>query len=240
MKPDIIVTWPSGLDYPLWRWFIKQYRKLFNEVIVVFYPHGSLDFSLFLKENFLETTFLISDTHTEHWREDAVNTALNQAKSDWIWFTEQDFIVKDQYFFDRVFEAMKKFDVIGTRQGIRLHPCCIFAKKELVLKTNRDFGTGEKDWDHFSKVTKQLEETAKIGFLEDLGLKEGRDWYHMTSLTWNYFRAMDNEIKDFHEPANFLVWNFYNRMAKVPQDPKFMALSYRVEQLLSSFGKFLE
>lgn len=239
-KIDIIVTWPSGLDYPLWRWFIKQYRRLFNEVLVVFYPHGRLDFTKFLKDNFKEAKFFISDSHWLTWREDAINTALNYSKAEWIWFTEQDFLFKDQYCFDRVFEEMEYSDVIGIRQGIRLHPCCIFAKREAIEKTDRNFGVGGKNLDHFSLITKQWDKFAEIAYLEDFALREGVDWYHMSSLTWNYFRCHDGDIKDVHEPANFLVWNYYSRTRAVPQDPRYLALSYWVEQQLSSLGKFLK
>ena len=239
MKPDVILTWPSGLDYPICRWYLSQNRKKFNKIFVTFYKHGCLDFSDFIMKNWQGVDFLVSKTTNENWREDAVNIALAQSKSEWVWFTEQDFLFKDDYCFEKIQEAMKKYDVIGVRQGNRIHPMCIFAKRSVIDKTDCDFGTGEKHLDHFSKVVKQWDKFAKIGYLEDLGLFEGRDWYHMSSMTWNYLRIIDNDIKDIHEASNFLIWNAYNRAAKVPQSPIFQGLAARAEALLTTFGAFL-
>ncbi len=238
-KIDLIVTWPSGMDYPTWRWFISHYHKLFNNIIVVFYPKGSLDFTRFLRSNFPEVKFLISDSIGQTWREDAVNTALNYSTADWVWFTEQDFLFKDLYCFERIFEAMKDHNVIGVKQGNRFHPCSLFVKRKIIDKTSKDFSAPKQDMDHFSIFSKEIESIGKPITFDRLALFKNKDWYHMSSLTWNYFRIMDDELEDMHEPANFLVWNYYSRKAAVPQAVPYIGLSKWAERKLSSFGEFI-
>lgn len=236
---DVLVTWPSWLDYPIWRWYIRANRDLFNKVLVTFYSQGEGDVTRFLYDNFPEATFLVSDDSAHTWRGTAVNVGLNQSHAPWVWFTEQDFIWKSDHFFDIVFAAMGTADVIAVKHGDRLHPCCLFAKRSLIDRTSRNFDPAGKDMDHFSVLSKEIKEIADVVYLEDLGLLEGKDWFHMSSLTWNYQRAHDKDVADIHNLRDFLVWNYYSRVVDVPQTPEFLALSYWAEAQLTDLGYFL-
>jgi len=238
MKPDVIVTWPSGVDYPLFRLQIKLFRKWFNKVIVCFYPHGQPDFRVFLRVNFPDVEFVESGEFSERWRETAVNFALSKSTSDRILFTEQDFFAKGDYFWEKVFNMVPNADTIGIKQGTRLHPCFLLTKRELLDKTSRDFGVHGEHKDHFWKFSQEILNAGEFTDLKELDLFSGSDWYHMSSLTWNLFRIKDNNIREMHNTAEFLTYNSYSRTPLVPQDVRWMAFTYYTDSLLSSFGNF--
>ena len=239
MKPDVLITWPSGCDYPLCRVQLSQFRDYFNNIIITFYEHGLPDFRPFIKKSHPDWIFLESPESSVAWRERAVNIGLDASKSDYVLFTEQDFFWKDDRFLNRVLNRANHFDTIGIRQGNRLHPCFLLTKRSLINKTSRDFSVKGQDLDHFSQFSKEIQELGTFADLKEIGLYEGRDWYHLSSLTWNLFRVKDLTPREFHYLADFLIYNAYSRTKKVPQDPKWIAFTYMAESLLSGFGKFL-
>jgi len=239
MKPDILITWPSGCDYPLCRFQLSAFRSYFGKVIITFYPHGTPDFRGFIRKTHKDWTFIESRESSVAWRETAVNLGLEESDSDYVLFTEQDFFWKDDHFLRTVFEAAKKWDTIGLIQGCRLHPCFLLTKRSLIEKTSRDFSVKGKDQDHFYQFGKEIREVGSFVDLKDLGLFSGRDWYHLSSLTWNLFRVKDWTPREFHYLADFLVYNTYSRTARIPQDPRWLVFTHMAESLLSGFGKFL-
>ena len=239
MKPDVILTWPSGCDYPLCRLQLQEFKKFFNKVIIAFYEHGLPDFRPWLKKNIPGAVFCEVEPELEDWRERAVTSAIKKSESDWILFTEQDFFAKDDSFYQVVSQARSRADVIGYDQGTRLHPFFLLTSRALLAKTSQDFSVRGQDQDHFSKVSKELFFMGRFVDLRDLGLREKIDWYHFSSMTWNIFRIKDNDIREFHDPASWLVYNAYSRTAKVKQNPAWRLFTYYAETLLSDFGKFL-
>lgn len=239
MKPDVLFCWPSGVDYPLCRLQMQEFNKYFNQVIVVAYEHGTPDFRPFLRGNFKEAVVLDSPENGVAWRETAVNIGLDYSKSDQVLFLEQDFFWKDEKFIEKVEEAMKEYDIVGIRQGTRLHPCFLRTSRALIDKTSRDFSVQGQDKDHFQKFAAEVLALGKFIDLRELGLFEGKDWYHFSSMTWNLFRIKDNNTREMHETENFLIYNAYSRTKRVPQDPRWIGFTYYTEYLLSTFGRFL-
>jgi molybdopterin-guanine dinucleotide biosynthesis protein A len=238
-KPDVLITWPSGVDYPICRFQLQNFRSFFNQVIISIYPHGQPDFTSFLKQVMKKTTFVDVAFHPVKWRENCVMAGLEKVKSDWVLFTEQDFFFKDEYFLYQVLKETKNSDVIGIRQGPRLHPCFLLVKKETLDKTSKKFEVLGQDKDHFYGVSQDLLKIGKFKDIRDLGLFEGIDWYHLSNLTWNLFRIKDGDVSEFHEPVEFLVYNAMSRTRKVVQDARWIAFTFYAETLLSKFGKFL-
>lgn len=239
IKPDVILTWPSGFDYPLCRLQLTLFKGYFNRVIVAFYRHGEPNFIPFLASNCRNWIFVESPETGEAWRERAVSLALEKSESDHVLFTEQDFFWKDDNFLKQVLRAAATWDTVGIDQGQRLHPCFLLTKRELIEKTSKDFAVQGNDKDHFSKFTNELLGLGSFRALKDLGLFFDRDWYHFSSLTWNLFRLKDQNMREFHEPENFLIYNYLSRTKRVPQDKRWIAFTYFAETLLSSYGRFL-
>lgn len=239
MKPDVILTWPTGCDYPLARLQLKTHRKYFKDVIIAFNPKGALNFSEFIRTAHKDFTCLFSPVDNECWREAAVTLALQESKSDEVIFTEQDFFIKDEQFLIRVAEARKKYDIVGIRQGNRLHPCFIQTSRKLIEKTSKDFSVQGQDKDHFQKFAAEALAAGSFIDLKDIGLFEGTDWYHFSSMTWNLWRVLNDDVREMHEVNEFLVYNAYSRTKQVKQDPRWLALTYYAEKLLTKFGRFL-
>ena len=239
MKPDVLLTWPTGCDYPLARLQLETSKAFFKKVIISFYSHGLHDFSSFIRESHKDFLCLFSPVFNDAWREAAVTLALSHSKSDEVIFTEQDFFWKSEQFLIRVAEARKKYDIVGIKQGNRLHPCFIQTSRALIEKTSKDFSVQGFGKDHFQKFSEEALALGSFIDLKDIGLFEGIDWYHFSSMTWNLQRILDDDTKDFHEPQEFLVYNAYSRTKQVKQDPRWLAHTYYAEMLLTKFGRFL-
>ena len=95
---DIVSQICIFTDYPIWRANIQKYRDKFKKVIT--YPsrhHGVIDLEEFWKRVFPETWVepVEIDYGKEDWRTAETNPCLKLSDSEWIWFTEADFFVKD-------------------------------------------------------------------------------------------------------------------------------------------------
>lgn len=238
-KPDVIITWPSGCDYPLCRWQLQQFREYFNKVIIATYTYGKPDFREFLKNVMKKTEFVDAGKDSDTWRERCVATALEKSTSDWVLFTEQDFFWKGDHFLEAVMKAKEKYNVIGITQGTRLHPCFLLVKKDLLEQTRKEFGVQGDGKDHFYGVSQELKEKGNFVSLDQLGLFEGVDWYHFSSMTWNHYRIKDGDITEFHEPLEYLVYNNMSRTKRVPQDARWLAFTHYADLMLTKFGRFL-
>lgn len=205
ISPDVIVTWPSNCDYPLWRRFIFENRLRFNKVIVVFHHTNALpDFRDFVMDamKYDRITFLTDiRTQPDHdWRDDAINAALSQSDADWVWFTEQDFTLKYPIQFWMAVDELdaKGSDAIGILDGSRLHPCCLFISRLMLGKLQLDFGTSDR-WDHFGRIQNQLYSIADVGIL-DASL-----YHHMNGLSHN-LRLMFDKQEVTYKPDEFIEY----------------------------------
>lgn len=162
-KPDIIVTWPRNCDYPLWRAFVHQERQRFNEIIIAFTEtHEGHDYREFIRTVMYDDHVHFIDprplSSTEDWRNVAVNASLMYSyNAEWIWFTEQDFFVTEPSQFWTWTERHDTLDVVGIKDDNRLHPCCLFMKRDALNKTCRNFGIVPDKLDHFGLIQKDIE-----------------------------------------------------------------------------------
>lgn len=250
MKPDVIVTWPTGYDYPWWRWQMTAHREKFDQIFVVFHKMGHPDFRKFLYRNFKKVFYINMKEPGFYWRHNSINQALQFSKNPWVWFTEMDFFVKEDYFFVKMFEEAEKVDGAGFRSSERWHPACLLLKRETIDKTDCFFDPAYYDkkkgeegltalLDHFVVFSWQLAKVAKIKTLKEIGLVEGEDFYHMEDLTHNYDRVKVGNVEEMHRPRDFLIYNAISRSIPVPQDKRWLEITYVAEYLLSPLGKFL-
>lgn len=239
MRPDLIITWPTSCDFPVWRSFLRNNRDRFNEVFITMSGTGQdVDYTDFLEKAFEKdrVTFRRAGTYinTGDWRNSAVNTALANSKSEWVWFTEQDFFIANpQKFFNRVEALSKENDMIYVLEGERIHPACLFVKREFIDKTRKDFGIIPDKSDHFGMFVDDL---AEAGAKSDK--ISGVSYMHMNGLTHNYALIKNKEIKNIYQPGVFQLYNAYARMQAVEQDSRFINLSFEVDDQLSPLCRF--
>jgi hypothetical protein len=128
----------------------------------------------------------------DDWRNIAVNHALQYSKSEWVWFTEQDFLPKGN-FWEEVGKAVSNdCKTIGILEGERLHPACLFIKREILNQTKHDFGIIPNVSDHFSRLAKDL---------DSLGIKPAilppETYEHMNGLSNNFRQLLDGQEPNY-------------------------------------------
>lgn len=197
-KPDLVICWPRNCDYPLWRAFIHDNRERFNVVIIIFTEtNQGEDYREFVKENLINDWVLSVNSPKpngiEDWRNVAINHGLLQSyNAEWIWFTEQDFFPLNDFWEEVANKADQGAQVIGVKEGERLHPCSMFIKREVLNKTDKDFGIIPDKEDHFSKITKNLEAMGA-----NIELISRDHWFHMNGLSHNLSLIERGEIPTY-------------------------------------------
>lgn len=218
VKPDIIISWPNNCDYPLWREFLTNNRARFNEVIIaITETNQAPNYTDFIKESLtpLHCQFVIppSTPSGRDWRDIAVNQCLlHSYNAEWIWFTEQDFILTDveRFFEELEIQAQQGIEVMAYYDAWRMHPCCIFIKRSLLNKTSRFFGIKPNKYDHFYRLQKDI---------EALGVAVYRinDWaMHLNGLSSNMSLIARGEAPNY-KPEQLALWVAECLKAKVPQ-----------------------
>lgn len=197
-KPDVIVTWPSNCDYPLWRQFVRHNRYRFNKVYISFMEANDPDNEY---RNFVidamrddKCSFFFTGSGPQ-WRNNSVNHALRHVGSDTVWFTEQDFTTKGNFWGH--YNTIKDTKVAAIFQGERMHPACIFAKVETIEKTSKNFDIGD-GFDHFGRFQKDVEDVLKIA-----PVKIPKRYYeHMNGLSHN-FHLVSKKQTPVYKPIEF-------------------------------------
>lgn len=161
MKPDVIISWPRNCDYPLWRQFIRDNRNRFEKVIIVFTEtNNGANYRHFVTRAMQQDDVTILESPVvggrEDWRNIAINYALQFSNSDWVWFTEQDFFPLAD-FWQYIEEGEKLGGVICVKEGYRIHPCCLFIRRDQLEKTSKNFGIVADKLDHFGLVQIDIE-----------------------------------------------------------------------------------
>lgn len=215
--PDIIISWPDNADYPLWRKFLVENRKSFNEVIIVFTRSNR-------KENYIDFVKTMLTPHhcqfvvppvtgaNQDWRDVAVKQALiHSYNAEWIWFTEQDFIIPDWTRFGSMVDTAEAMgnDVVALYDGPRMHPACIFIKRKILARTSRQFGIIPDRADHFYILQRDLETLgANIYPIHSNTNRRTDDQalcFHMAGATHNMNLVSDGKSPCF-ERARFNKW----------------------------------
>lgn len=224
MNMDLIEVWPTHVDYPLHREFLRDNYKRFDKVIIALTNMQTpWNISTFLKNNIAHALFLEPDPPTSKydWRSKAVNRALGVSHAPWVWFTEQDFVVTDPLFWESAEHKIERedLDTLIYVEGERPHPACWFVRRELIEETSRNFGLVPDQGDHFSIFFRELYGAdAKIGYL-----KQNDYFYHMNGLSQNMYLLQSGQ-----EP-NFRIPEFKNYLRKclncsVPMQDEFVTM----------------
>lgn len=239
VKPDIIVTQPYSIDYPLWRAFIQDNRDLFDKVILGYYQDWrKFNFKDFIMQAMPDAVHVDCGVvpGNKDWRDWCVNAALKESKSDWVLFLETDFIASSGFYRD-VFTIVNDYDVVGysdkerttSWQGntgdwsstVRLHPAYILVSRSLIDQTSKDFGAHpDKDRDHFGVFTEELYH-LKPRFYD---LNKRSDWKHYAGLYSNYMLVQAGN-KPNYKPEEFKQYVKLAMNAPVIQDPRFLEWS---------------
>lgn len=217
MTPDVIVSWPRSCDYPVWRAFIAANRERFAKVIVVFTDHHrERDLSPWIRENFPDVTFIDSPRREDcDWRDVAVNAGLQVSDADWVWFTEQDFLLTDpERFWAKVDSYSLFMDAIGWHEhNARWHPSCLFVRREVIEATSRYFGPVPQD--HFYVFgLEAAEQTKQITALPQTGL-----FRHLAGTSDNHRILETGDPEDIYKPDQFRGYLRDCLSAGVPLEP---------------------
>jgi hypothetical protein len=202
---DLIISWPNSMDYPLWRDFIVEHLAYFNQVFIVFTETNTgIDYSEFVTSSLSEHEQIVCMKsrkleNGEDWRSVAVNQALDQSKSKWVWFTEQDFFVLSPSFWPITKTYLQKYDVVGYKDGAtRMHPCNLWVKREYIDKTGKDFGVVPDKLDHFARFYNQLRESG--AFFKQLKYDPAESiFYHMNGLSSNLSLIQRGEVPNYKD-----------------------------------------
>lgn len=226
VKPDIICTQPSHVDFPMWRYYLEKYKDYFGEIWVALsnaHRHTNL-----LQFEFDELRRIGVSVITDmsyipghDWRSSAVNKCLAQSKANRVLFLEQDFVIADDKFWEDIFinpAPLIGFKEDHTRIG-RLHPAFLLTNRDLLNKTSLQF-SAIPSHDHFGKVSEELEAQVAPLYLEDLA--PGR-WEHLAGLTHNYSLIMDGGQPN-HSVERFVQYNQQILTLPVIQSPQFVVI----------------
>jgi hypothetical protein len=229
-------------DYPILRHLLNAKWKFDQVILFPSRHHGKIDCEEFLKSN-IKATWVTRppiDYGVEDWRQAECIPCLPHSKSSWLWFSEQDFFVDDwEEFFAYIEEQMKTADLIGWWHDSAfpyIHPCCMFIKREMLDKTNKDFRAHPETIgsDHFAMITRDVERLGgKIVKIQDDGWTNWERAFHMAGLTYPYQNFDgDNTIFGVGNVESFYVYNKLARQAPIVQDPQWLDLSIEVEKVL--------
>ena len=180
MIPDVIVSWPWTCDYPLWRKFIADNRHRFAKVLVAFTTNtdGPTDYRQFVREQIGDIAEYFDVPTDGEWRDRAVNAALDRSTAEWVWFTEQDFLIRDETFWEYLRPTWSEAIVGWLDETPRLHPSCLLVHRHLIDQTSRHFGPGSID--HFARFGQELQGTIYL-------IPDDGTWEHLQGLSQNHY-----------------------------------------------------
>ena len=227
IKPDVILVWGRNCDFPLWSEFIHHERARFGKVIVAFMDsYLGEDYRDFIIQAMTpdNVVFIAPSTQDElgsiDWRHAAIHKALVHVTSDWVWFTEQDFFPTDEHFWEMVYASANEAEAIGIKEGDRLHPCCLFFKKEALERTNKFFGIVAGESDHFGQIQKDIQ-VFGIKLVELSG-----HYKHMAGASHNFRLIYEGGEPNFR-PDEFAEYLKKCLQVSVPLDARFTATAKR-------------
>lgn len=204
IKPAVLITWPLHNDYPVCRWNLERFQEYFDGIYIALSNHHveNQDLSNFIRAKLPFCHFVEFERTRPDWRDDAVNVLLDTIPSDtkYVLFMEQDFLIHDKTFFDKVFA--EEYPFIFYQEDQRIHPAFAVVRKDIIDHTSRDFSVSPPG-DHFFKFFGELPFGMNI---EDLGVHKKEDYYHMAGLSQNYINFKYEE--PFFHSVNFLYFNW--------------------------------
>lgn len=223
-----LLTWPVHRDYPLFRYRMRSFHEYFKDVFIAFTNENQpINYMGWIVTNMPYAQPTKPMYSKPDWRNDTVNTLLTlDTHTDYYLFMEQDFLIKKEEFFRRIFDMNEDF--IYYEEGGRIHPAFALIKRELVNKTSLDFSAyPDEGKDHFGRFFDEIKSLCPGKELRTLGFEEQKDFYHMAGLTQNYACAERGE--PFYKPEEFLHYNFLS-MVLPYQNPQFYMKQYEIAE----------
>ena len=225
MKPIVCLVWPKHCDYPVFRYNMKRFKDYFQDIFIGFtYHYQEEDYSNFIRAD-LDAKFIdIKHGQDQDWRDEGINQLLDlMPPTEHVLFIEQDFLIKDGTFFDKLFK--EDHDFIYYMEGSRIHPAFALVKRDLIERTSRDFSAVHPK-DHFGKFFDELGLLTQGQNIEDLGVVFKEDFYHMAGLTQNYqcFKYQD----PFFRPNTFFYFN--HKSSLLPHQSPFVETMRKINQ----------
>ena len=210
VKPDVFLVWPQHIDYPFARYMLSRYRSYFAEVYIAITDHGQMeDYSQFLINNLSPLAKLKRIPKGQgDWRNNAVHVLLSESTGSWVLFLEQDFLIRDERFFEVLLNT-SDYNFLYYDHAGRVHPACALVTRDIIDKTGRNFSASPPAFDHFGLFFSEVLRMANSADLETLGLHDGEDYYHLAGLTENYHAT------PYHKPNQFLTYNHYAQQLPV-------------------------
>jgi hypothetical protein len=229
---DVLLSNPRHVDYPLFRYNLKWFKPYFKTVYIAL-TQDTIPPDI---TNAITQSREYEGVHwvrparadgTNDWRDVAVKDMItNFAHSDYILFLEQDFLIRDQRFFDKIFEALDKYDFIYYQEGERIHPAFALIRRDSAMNSTLDFSV-KPTYDHFYSFFNSLPPFMERTEIRDIGLVEKEDFYHMAGLTNNYHVFKLGQ--PFYKPQEFLAYNYHcNRLPITPVN-QFYELCQKIE-----------
>ena len=233
IKSNLFLTWPEHCDYPLFRYYLEQYREFFSRIVIVF-TQGLKERNLkpFIKSAIKDVDFIDSHYMFPDWRQNAMLSLLDNSNSSHFLNMEQDFMIKPEYL-KMVLSHTRNYDFIGYKEGDRIHPAFSLVKRSNLYLTSKDFSAyPDEGLDHFGLFFKEMENLTKFKDIRELGIFERKDFYHIAGLTQNYHCFKEGQ--PFYKPSEFLTYNSLVQKLPIPQSQEFMSYSEAIEK---AFGK---
>lgn len=229
IKPDVIVSWPRHMDYPLFRYNLTWMRPYFNEVFIAL-TQDTLppDITPWIINSMTNVRFIKppKSDGVNDWRNLAVrDVLLNFCKAQWVLFLEQDFLIFNEKVLEKIFDATNTYDCLYYQEGERIHPAFALITRENIFKSSLDF-SAHPTFDHFYSFFTSLPYTKRAE-LKELGLQEYVDFKHMAGLSNNYH--VFNLGQPFYKPEEFLAYNYWIQHLPLPLSPSFRILSEQIE-----------
>lgn len=211
MTIDLVLTWPDTTLYPPFVAFLRANYSHFEKIIIYI---SEMNYGWDIRDQIINSLKDIPNVYIcdpvergdKDWRQIATLESLKLSTSDYVWFIEQDFFMT-KHFVDKLLENLDKYSTIGFRDGNRLHPACLIAKRSIIDKTGRDFSADSPTFDHFAMFSAQAEAQGGVTTLDELDLKENRDWYHFAGLSHNHNLEQQGKEAN-HKPEEFRLYKF--------------------------------
>jgi len=252
MKPDLLICWMESCDYPIHRLLLERYRTFYGKIIIYFSKHfRGKTYTDFLKDSLRDLGNIVFLDPIEYkygeedWRNVASNYMLKQSTSEWTCSIEGDFFTTNwDKLLGAVEEASKTYDLLGYMghdtqpsyqgylKGNYVHPAFFFIKRALLEKTSKDFSAKPSEGcDHFGLITKDaMKMGIPIWWTQDNGFPE-ETTYHQGGINQNYLEGLKPDYV-FHRPELFYIYNWWSMKAPVKQDPTFMELMKKIDEIL--------
>ena|SRR3990167_1760040 len=234
--PTLLTTWPKHVDYPLFRYNLKRFRKHLYDVYIGISPSNiEPNIYEFIREATKEKIVNPPPGVSDDWRDNNVKDLVFCITATYALFIEQDFLIKNDIFFEKLFNKPNNIDFVYYQEGERIHPAFVYVKRDLIQFTSHDFSARPPAHDHFGKFFEELMKVANPKELRELGLIEKEDFYHLGGLTQNYYNFLHGE--QFYKIPDFLAYNHHCQLLPIEQNESFNKMQKQIEDKYGSGDK---